>query len=129
MKTIYNFILEKLNLNNDSKISQKNVDPYDPTDWKAGDILCGTWGYNMTIPVFYRIEKRTSKSFTIVELEKKLVSGHYNGQFEEEPDLKAKSTYKQQNVRINKHGHLYITSKRVLLHKWDGKPIYGNDMD
>ena len=124
--SLNDYILEKFKINS-SNINAKEEDLSDPTGWKEGDILSGTFGYNMTIPIFYKIIKRTAKSFTLQKLAKKLVSGHYNGSFEEIPDENKEAKSKPINARINKYNH--VMADRVFLHKWDGKPVWGNDMD
>ena len=126
LSSLNDYILEKFKINS-SNINAKEEDLSDPTNWEEGDILSGTFGYNMTIPIFYKIIKRTTKSFTLQKLAKKLVSGHYNGSFEEIPDENKEAKSKPINVRINKYNH--VVADRVFLHKWDRKPVWGNDMD
>ena len=128
MKNIIEYITEKLKLNNQSELNDTSEeDLNDPSKWKQGDILCGIWSYTMVIPYFYKILKRTPKSFTIVELKKKLSSGHYNGQFTVVPEEPHKTEDKPVTARINKWGGVSV--KNVTLHKWDGKPLHGDDMD
>lgn len=129
MKHISNFIFEALKVTSKSKVSS-DADPGNPNTWGEGDVLSGQYGYNMTIPVFYKVIKKTARQFTVVKLSKKLVSGHYNGSFKEIPDDKKleqdlKGT--QYRARINKHNNLVIND--VYVHLWDGKPVYGDDMD
>lgn len=129
MKSLNNYLIEKFQLSsNNTKNSSK--DPADPSTWEVGNILSGTFGYSMTLPVFYKIIKRTAKQFTVVKLSKKLVSGHYNGSFEEEPDLsKSEKDLKGQEykARINKWGRVSVDGTHVRL--WDGEPVWGNDLD
>ena len=110
----------------DAKYLEK--DPNDPSTWEVGDILSGTFGYSMILPRFYKIIKRTAKSFTVVRLEGKIVSGHRNGQWEE---IATDDLYDENEppitARINKHGTVHVKDVYVTL--WDGKPIYGDDMD
>lgn len=122
------YIKESFKINKDTKFVDQEEEINNPEYWYPDDILCGTWSYTMTIPYFYKILKRTAKSFTIVELPKKLVSGHYNSyHFEEVPDETKPIKEKPKTVRINKFGHLVVD--KVHLHKWDGKPLSGDDMD
>ena len=102
-----------------------------PNTWDVGDILCGTYNYSMIIPYFYKIIKRTNKSFTVVRLSEKVVSGHYNGQYTVIPD-KSKTENDIKNnrwmhVRINKWNRVHVQDVYVTL--WDGKPLHGDDMD
>lgn len=134
MKKLNQFILEKLKLSKNDNEDHSDIDEiHDPTYWEVGDILCGTWSYTMTIPYFYKILKKTGKSFTIIELPKKLVSGHYNSyHFEEVPDETKEPKGKPKNVRIrnvswDKYG--VVAADKINLRKWDGKPLVGDDMD
>ena len=129
MINIKDFIFEKLKLNKDIEIGADKKED-DPTTWDVGDILSGTFGYSMTIPVFFKVIKKTAKQFTVVKLSKKLASGHYNGSFEEVPDeskLDQDLKRNQIRARINKRNHLVIDDVYVSL--WDGKPVHGDDMD
>lgn len=128
MKNLNQFITEKFRLSKDDLDRMKDHD--DPEDWDVGDVLSGTYGYNMTLPVFYKIVKRTPKGFSVVKLTSKLASGHYNGSFTKVPDdscLEDDLKKKPINVRINSRGNVVIDKVYVSL--WDGEPVWGNDMD
>ena len=130
MKTVLSFIQEKLVFNKNTKEKQSNKKSDDPTTWEVGDILSGTWGYNMTIPEFYKIVKKTPSGFSLIHLTKKLVDGHHNGSFKEAPDdskLESDMKQKPKSCRI-RHGK-YIKCDNCYLHFWDGEPVWGNDMD
>lgn len=129
MKTIYDFLFEKLVITNDST-SKKARDPEDPSTWQVNDVLSGTWGYNMTIPEFYKIVKKTPAGFSLIHLTKKLVGGHYNGSFEEAPDdskLTQDMKQKPKSCRIRRGK--YVKCDNCYLHLWNGEPVWGNDMD
>lgn len=129
MKHITQYILEKFKISKDTKLSS---DPDDISTWKEGDILYGTFGYSMTIPVFYKVIKRTNLQFTVVKLSKKIVSGHRNGDFYEVPDdTKLEKDLKgtQYRGRIRKKGKNILKIDDVYCHLWDGEPVYGNDLD
>lgn len=125
MKLINNYINEKLVLNKTTKIIKS--DPNNPDTWKVGDILAGTAGYSMRLPEFYKIVKRTAKSFTVQQMKGKIVSGHRNGQWEEIADEDAPLIEKTYTGRIRKYGGVQVNG--VNVHLWDGKPLYGDDMD
>ena len=129
MVNLKEYIFERLKLTKDTVITKS--DPKDPSTWQEGDILCGTWGYSMVIPEWYQIVKRTAKQLTLQEIPEKIVSGHYNGQWESMPDLeKAKQKPgKEIKARINKWNSVTVDGK-VYVHLWDGKtPLHGDDMD
>lgn len=126
MKNIYNFIYEKLRLGKDT-VPGKEKDPYDSSTWDVGDILAGTVGYSMVLPRFYKIIKRTAKSFTVQRMESKIVSGHRNGQWEEVADEKAPLKGVPTNARIRKSGSVVVND--CYVHLWNGEPLHGDDMD
>ena len=129
MKHIIEYLFEKLKINKDT---QYNSDPEDPSTWKPGDILSGTFGYSMTLPIFYYIVKRTTSQFTLVKMSKKIVSGHHNGSFEEVPDeSKLQKDLKGQEIRarLPKNHGSYLKVDGHYMHLWDGEPVWGNDMD
>lgn len=123
MKNITNYLLEVLKINKDTK----DIKADDPSQWEVGDILAGTFGYSMTIPIFYKIIKRTAKQFTVARIPGKIVSGHRNGQWEEIADEKATPSKETKTARINKRGNVIVDTVYVRL--WDGSPLYGDDMD
>lgn len=125
MQSILNYILEKLVINKDSK--SINKDPNDPSTWTVGDILAGTSGWSMCLPHFYKIIKRTAKSFTVQRMKGKIVSGHRNGQWEEVADENAPLVGKLLTGRVRKYGGVSIDGCHV--HLWNGKPLHGDDMD
>lgn len=128
MKNIFNFITEKLVINKSSKAKNKN--PEDPSTWEVNDILSGTWGYNMIIPDFYKIVKKTPAGFSLIQLSKKLADGHYNGRFAEVPDdSKLESDMKQKPKSCRIRRGKYIKCDNCYLHLWNGEPVWGDDMD
>ena len=128
MKQINNYIIEKLILNKSIKSAEKS-DPENPATWKVGDILCGTWGYSMTLPAWYKIIKRTAKMFTVKQIPGKIIKGSRNGQWEEIADTTAPLKGEEIKARVKKYGGVKIDDK-VYVHLWDGKtPLHGDDMD
>lgn len=128
MKNFNEYINEKLVIGKGIiHKDQPKKDLNDPSFWKIGDILAGTAGYSMILPRFYKIIKRTAKSFTVQRMEGKIVSGHRNGQWEEVADENAPLSGKLLTGRIRKYGGVVIDD--VHVHLWDGKPLYGDDMD
>lgn len=131
MINLIDYIYEKLDVNNidPNKIKEKN--PNNPEDWDKGDILCGIYGYNMSLPAWYEIIKKTPRGFTVVQRTGKIISGHYNGSWQEIPDNSKRDkdlSGKQISCRIKKYGGLKI--ENVWVHLWDGKtPLNGDDMD
>lgn len=110
-----------------STVEQKEKNPDDPTTWSFGDIICGTAGWSMCLPRWFKIIKKTAKQFTCRRLKGKIVSGHHNGQWTEIPSNEYYDE-KEYKGRITKWGGLRIDD--TLMHLWDGKtPLHGDDMD
>ena len=129
MKNLKDKILEKLVINKSSKAKKDKIAD-DPSTWEVGDILSGTWGYNTTIPEFYKIVKKTPAGFSLIHLSKKLADGHYNGSFQEEPDnnkLEQDMKQKPKSCRIRKGK--WVKCDNCYLRLWNGEPVWGNDMD
>ena len=133
MKSIIYFLNEAL-IKKDTKLdknSYKKAD--DPNTWTVGDTLYGVSHYSMTLPYFYKVIKKTAKTFTLVELTAKLASGHYNGYFSEVPDdskLEKDLKGEQIRTRINKYNNLVVgKSSKIYLKLWDGEPVEGCDLD
>jgi hypothetical protein len=134
MKSINSYINEAL-IKKDTKLNKDTYKkPDDPNTWTVGDTLYGVYHYSMTLPYFYKVIKKTAKTFTLVELTAKLASGHYNGYFSEVPDdskLEKDLKGEQIRARINKFNELSVgrSSSKINLHLWDGKPVEGCDLD
>ena len=120
---IFCYLLSKSN----PATNNEDYDRTKPENWEVGDIICGTIGWNMCLPRWYKIIKRTNKKFTCIRVAGKIVSGHYNGQWEEVP---TDEQYEKNEFTgmINKHGSVKIDG--TYVHLWDGKtPLHGDDMD
>lgn len=133
MKSIIYFLNEAL-IKKDTKLDKNSYKkPDDPNTWTVGDTLYGVSHYSMTLPYFYKVIKKTAKTFTLVELTAKLASGHYNGYFSEVPDdskLEKDLKGEQIRARINKYNNLVVgKSSKIYLKLWDGEPVEGCDLD
>ena len=133
MKSIIYFLNEAL-IKKDTKLDKNSYKKaYDPNTWTVGDTLYGVSHYSMTLPYFYKVIKKTAKTFTLVELTAKLASGHYNGYFSEVPDdskLEKDLKGEQIRARINKYNNLVVgKSSKIYLKLWNGEPVEGCDLD
>ena len=129
MKKIIDIINEDFTLKNKGKINNNEDIKYDdPTSWIEGDILTGTYHYNNIMPMFFKIIKRTNKSFTLIELYDKIVKGSYNGNYEvvadEEKIEKALKCNDKITTRINNNGDV-VVKRNIKLRLWDGTPQSG----
>ena len=128
MKDLNAYLFEYLLGKDNPEAISKGKDPEDPDTWDVGDILAGTYGYSMTLPRFFKIVKRTPSQFTLVRLRGKIVSGHRNGQWEE---VATDEEYGGKPVicRLRKGRSSLKVDNYVYVKLWDGKPLYGDDMD
>ena len=126
MKSIFDFITEKLSLDSNIKINNKDKSD-DPTTWEVGDIIYTHWGYSMVIIDYYEIVKATGKSFVVKHLKDEVVSG--DGQRGESMPVKGEyeDGGKEIRCRINSRGSVKIDDGYAYL--WDGKPKAFDHMD
>ena len=122
MKNLKNFIIEKYLIDIDSK--DETPDQNDPSTWQKDDILVGTMGYSMTLIQFFKILRRTSKKFDVIELGQKIVKG--DG-MQGEAIADENKTGKKLSGRLNKYGSVIIDSYRCRL--WDGNPVWFTHLD
>ena len=73
MKSIYNFILEKLTLNNQSKLSQKEQSNWSIEDAKDGDIITDYRKYNNSklIYIFKKIDRELIFAYCYYDFKEK----------------------------------------------------------
>ena len=131
MIDLYEYIQEGLKVNSKSKFTSQK-DKSNPYNWEIGDVIYCVYSYTMTLPYFFKIVKKTPKGFGIVELSQKIVSGHRNGSFEVIPDdskLSEDLKGKVKTCRIGKNDTVKFGYDRLTMYYWDGKPVWGDDMD
>lgn len=105
---------------------------HDPTIPQVGDILCCSWGYNMTLVDFYKVVKITpsGKSVSVIQLGSECVDGEagYYGHV-----MPTKDEYGPviKNKRIANWGDGYSIKISSCQHAstWNGKKQYFNKMD
>lgn len=101
---------------------------------KVGDILEGSFGYNMTIAEIYKVTKIVSAQFVeIVEIGRTLVDTDCGGSeyFMPDPEkIIGEPIKKKVNAcRNSNDGSWYIKIDSCNLYKWDGNRIYQNTWD
>lgn len=102
---------------------------------KVGDILDGSFGYNMTIAEIYKVTKIVSAQFVeIVEIGRTLVDTDCGGSeyFMPDPEkIIGEPIKKKVNpCRHSNDGSWYIKlNESCNLYKWDGNRIYQNTWD
>lgn len=127
MKNLVTVLLEKLRIGKSINVTE--VDPDDPTTWAVGDIVCCTIGWSMSLPQFYKITRTTPKGIVVKQMRGKIVSGHRNGQWEEIADENGPlgEEFKGRIMQRGSGKSVKIDGHQVRL--WNGKPLYGDDMD
>lgn len=97
---------------------------------KVGDIYYATWGVNVSLPMWVKVVGKTAKRVKCVELEERVVSGHYNGSWYSVPTDKV-ITSKPVTCMVTDDGYIRFNGhySTKLVRKWDGKPMWCNDMD
>lgn len=97
-------------------------------NYKVGDVLYASGGYNRTDVEFYEITKMTEKRMELTLLEQKVVSGDPIRTYYVEP-TNAKTSIKVKAF-TSKFGNLKIMGRTEyqprLLDKYDGKPKWAN---
>ena len=101
---------------------------------KEGDILCGTHGWSMRIPHFYRVIKVTEKRLKVVRLASRMVQatdGGYNQQGYEMPVNACHSLDAKTEIARPYKGEWLIGSRYDTMRctLWDGQPIWADYCD
>ena len=94
-------------------------------DWKEGDILVSTWGYNQTNVDFYRVEEVRGKQKVILShLENKTVADH-EITIEVVPCLESPvSDEKIVKMVLTRDSRHYVKIRNFMTAvKWSGKPV------
>lgn len=103
------------------------------TKFKAGDIVAGTWGYGMTIPVFAVITRRTAKTVWFHKIAKNRVS-HFGNETPVLPIELATAHVGtpgavEHRAKIRTLHDEYFKFEFAHMRAWNGNPIYANYMD
>ena len=127
MKSFLNFILEKFEINKNTKASSATKE--DPHNWKIGDIVCCTTGYSMCLPKFYKITRTTPTGIVVKRMAGKIIKGSRNGQWEEIADENSPLGEEFKGRIIQKGTYINVKIDGHSVYYWDGKPLFGDDMD
>jgi len=127
MRTLLEYLDTKIK--NDKFLAEQ--EPDNPKTWKVGDIVYGLWGYTISRPHFYKIDRITPNTLFLTRLKGKIVEGAYNGQYKEIPTDQINKDYPQARATIRKKsGRAVITKENYMhLYLWTGEPVYGDGLD
>lgn len=95
-------------------------------DYKVGDILVSSWGYEQTNVDFYQVVGITPKCIKIREISGQFKeTGYCCGYTIPSPDHFKESIWfgKEKTARVDKYGSVKIHGCSYA-HKWDGRPRY-----
>lgn len=120
-------------------------------NYKIGDIVYGSWGYNSTNVEFYKVVSRTDKTLTIQPIESKVVDGDPMRTYHvvaDESKVRNVRHYSHTEkgvfgvcrryvtdsnpfkVRLDKNGTAVVRGDTQFdtqyLHIWDGTPKWAN---
>ena len=126
MKTLFEYLDTKIK--NDKFLAEQ--EPDNPKTWKVGDIVYGLWGYSISRPRFYKIDRITPKTLFLTKIKGKVVEGSYNTQYKEIPTDQIDKDYPQARATITKYGKAVITKEMYMhLYLWTGEPVCGDGAD
>lgn len=111
------------------KRQSKVADPTFVNPYKAGDILCGTYGYSMTLPIFFEVVKVTKAQVVLKELKTYVSSGDYM-QGSTMPCLGEYASEQTYRCGVNKSSWGYgVSVHGKYVCTWSGKAIGHDRMD
>lgn len=110
------------------KRSSVSADPEYSNPFKAGDILYGSYGYNMTIPVFYRVIKATKAQIVVQELATYVSSGD-SMQGCTMPIIEEFVSSNTYRCKVHKYNGYGVYLDRCYLTLWDGKEKWHDRWD
>lgn len=122
--------------------------PLQGTQLQPGTILCGSWGYNMTIVDFYVVVRCTEKTAWVQEIQKHEIDngphgGHTTPELSRKPALvlqnradgegceRVVAPIKMFRIRRDDDGNewLWNSKFKCSLRIWNGKHMYSNHWD
>ena len=99
---------------------------------KVGDIFYGSFGYNMTIVEFFRVEKILSACKVEIQKIGKKVEETERGGSERvvaDPENKIKDPIQKMVMKSNYDGEIYIKTDYCAVRPWAGQSVYQNTWD
>ena len=102
-------VTRKINANYEKIVARQSI--------KVGDILAGSFGYDCTIPVFYKVIDKKKSKVTLQELRANYVDDSYV--------VPSENTYGEPFTKIINGLYIHIRSASVT--KWDGRPRYKSE--
>jgi hypothetical protein len=89
---------------------------------KAGDILCASWGYSMTIVDFYEVYRITEKGAYLRRIANAIVAhdSYMSGKCIPNRDIKSIGTFFR---RVDKHGRCAGHNSSAYAAPWSGLPV------
>lgn len=111
------------------KRESKIADPDYVNPYKAGDILCGSWGYSMVLPEFYEVIRTTRTQVILRELETYVSEGDYmQGHTMPKIGEYCSGEYRCGVTKSGSYGY-GVTVQGHYVYLWDGNPKWHDRMD
>jgi hypothetical protein len=108
MYSLHN-VTRKINANYEKIVARQTI--------KIGDILAGSFGYDCTIPIFYKVIDKKKSKVTLQELRANYVDDSHV--------VPSENTYGEPFTKIINGLYIHIRSASVT--KWDGRPRYKSE--
>jgi len=118
------------NTRTNTRATTKTIENLD--GYKIGDILYCSWGYDMTLVNFYQVIDVKPHTIIIKELNQKITDrqGNISSYGYDGYCIAVKNSFKENSETFNcrtNNGDVKIG--RHYASKWNGSPVYYNDMD
>lgn len=100
---------------------------------EINDILVTDIGYSMTLPIFYKVIKRTTQTLSLQRLGQKTIEGDGMIGYCVPTEIESTNNHLAQltaRIKSNSdHEYAWRAKDRMYFKMWNGKPEYHNHMD
>ena len=100
-------------------------------NFEIGQIVCSSYGYNMTIVEFYLVDRMTKSNVWLRPIGRIVKNDDGRGDGTAEPSLDfraADSLVFRKKIQLS-DGNQYVSDSMKHFRIWDGKPQYHNTWD
>ena len=100
--------------------------------FEVGQIVCSSYGYNMTIVEFYLVDRMTKSNIWLRPIGRIVKNDDGKGDGTAEPSLDFKaadSLVFRKKIQVSPDGCQYISDTMKSFSIWDGRPKYHNTWD
>ena len=102
--------------------------------FEVGQIVCSSYGYDMTLVQYYVVERLTKASVWLREIKTIVTNDDGRGEGQAMPDIESIGSLLDYNFSFRKkikvsEGKEYVSDSIKYFRIWDGKPQYYNSWD